>query len=279
VALQQWAERDFDGAAAWLGTTDERSRNRFSPAFVEAWAQKDPGSALTWCQENLTDSSLVQAVGGALRGAATKDIVAAAALVTAMDPSPARTEAAVTVAHKWFPGLSAGNPVNPEAIAWLSSLDPDSLKRVMDDVNWGWASSDPKSMAAFLATADPEKIPGGSYSLLARLMVQQSPLETMNWASHLSDTVGLSAGAAGFAEWRTSQPDAATQWLNALPAGDPRRQPYFQKAIQNLVYHPQAPEQLAAMTEADRAIARNVIEGMGLPADRRTALLNALGKN
>lgn len=101
--------------------------------------------------KNLSGSSLAQAVGGVLKGAAEKDIAGAAALVTGMDPLAARAEAAVAVARKWFPEMSSGEAAKPEAVAWLAGLDPTSVKRVLDEcaVQWGWACSDPKSMAAF----------------------------------------------------------------------------------------------------------------------------------
>lgn len=52
--------------------------------------------------------------------------------------------------------------------------------------------------------------------------------------------------------------------------------PYFETAIRELVYHPQAAEQLEAMSAAERAAARRVIEGMNLPAERRAGLREAL---
>jgi len=278
TALKQWAESNLADAAQWLAGTDERTRNRLSPAFVEAWAQKDAGSALTWCDENLTGSSLAQAVGGVSKGAAEKDISGAAALVAAMDPSSARAEAAVAVARKWFPEMSSGEAAKPEAVAWLAGLDPNSIKRVLEEcaVQWGWACSDPKTMAAFLATASPGEIPANVYTTLARQMVRQNPAETLDWASRLPADCGLAAGSAAFAEWRNSQPEAAMQWLNALPPSDARRQPFFESAIRTLAYHPQAAERLATMSPADRTAARSVIETMSLPEPRRTRLLDAL---
>jgi len=67
------------------------------------------------------------------------------------------------------------------------------------------------------------------------------------------------------------------KWLGDLPAEDARRQPFFESAIRALAYHPQAAEQLAAMSPEDRAVARSVIASMSLPTDRRTRLLDVLG--
>ena len=278
AALKQWAEGNLADAAQWLAAADAQTRNRLSPAFVEAWAQKDAAGALAWCDEDLAGSSLAQAVAGVMKGAAEKDVAGAAALVAAMDPSAARSEAAVAVARKWFPEMSSGDAAKPEAVAWLAGLDPNSIRRALQEcaVLWGWASADPKSMAAFLASASPGEIPADVYSTLAREMVRQSPATTLEWASHLPADYGFKAGSAAYAAWWTSQPDTATQWLNALPANDARRQPFFQSAIQTLAYHPQAVEQLAALSPADRTAARSVIEPMSLPEPRRATLLKAL---
>jgi len=54
------------------------------------------------------------------------------------------------------------------------------------------------------------------------------------------------------------------QWLRELPSTDARRRPFFQNAVRSLAYDPQAAEQFAAMTAADRAAARSVIETMSL---------------
>ena len=276
AVLQQWAAKDPGQTADWLAAADTQTRNRLSPAFVESWAKKDAPSALSWCQENLSGSRLAQAVGGVLKGAGEKDVAAAAALVSQMEPSSARSEGAIEVARKWFPQLSSAEPIKPETIAWLGGLDAESRRRVLEVVTWNWATSDPRSMGTFLAGLSREEIPDYTESVLARQMVRKNPAETLEWANGLPGPRALSAGSSAFAEWQSAQPDAAMAWLNALPTGDPRRQPFFQSAIQMLVYHPQATAQLAAMTDNDRAAAKQVIQSLSIPEDRRAQLLAAL---
>lgn len=278
TVLKAWSDRNLNDAADWIASTDEQTRNRFGSAFVEVWAKQDASSALNWCQENLTGSSLSQAVGQVLQGAAQKDVAGAAGLVAAMEPSAARSEGAVAVAGKWFPGLASGKSVPSEAIAWLASLDNTSIRRVIEKAEWGWATSDPKSMAAFLAAASPEQVPSYADNILAREMARQNPLEALDWAGQLSGRRGSEAGSAAFGEWRSSQPDAAMAWLDQLPSNDPRRDSYFEGAIRTLAYDPRAAEQLAAMRPSERVAARNVIQTMSsLPEDRRTRLLSMLG--
>lgn len=276
AVLKQWASQDLSEAGNWLASADAHTRNRLGPTFVEAWAKQDAQGALTWCEENLAGSSLAQAVAGVMKGAAARNVGGAAKLVAAMEPSPARAEAAVEVAQKWFPGYSSDKPVKPATLAWLASLDADSAKRVLDEIHWRWAESDPKSLADFLASSSSQVAPTHIYSALARQMARKNPAEALEWASGLSADRALSAGSEAFSEWRFSQPEAAMKWLNALPSADTRRQPFLESAIRFLAYDTQAAEQLAQLPAAERATARGVIATMTLPEERRARLLDLL---
>ena len=275
-AMKEWAERNLKEAGEWLVNADAPTRNRLSASFVEVWAKQDVAEALTWCAENLSGSSLAQAVGGVLKGAATKDVAGAAAVVASLDPSPARAEAAVAVAKKWFPESFSGKPIKPEAVAWLATLDGDSVKKVLTEITWSWSAVDAKSMAVFLEGVKPEHIPSYAYSVVARELARKNPANALEWAARLDGDGALSAGGEAFAEWRSSQPEAATGWLDKLPENDKRREAFFKSAIQSLAWHPQAAEQLASMSLTDRTAARSVLEGMSMPADRRSRLLEAL---
>jgi hypothetical protein len=275
-AVKQWAENNLGEATDWLTSADVATRNRLGATFVEVWAKQDPAEALAWCGENLSGTALNLAVGGVLKGVAAKDVVGAAALVAQMEPSSGRAEAALAVAQKWFPNFSSNKPATPEAIAWLAGLDGDSVKRVLDEVTWSWSTSDAKSMAAFLEGVKEKHVPQYTYSTVARELARKNPADALDWAGRLPGQTALSAGGDAFAEWRNSQPVAAMEWLDKLPTTDKRREVFFKSAIQSLAWQPQAAEQIAAMSPTERATARNVIEQMGLPNDRRERLLGAL---
>ena len=169
----------------------------------------------------------------------------AAALVSEMEASPARAEAAVTVARAWMPGLSSGKKVSPEMMAWLSGLDNESCLRAMTHVVvWDWATSDPKTMAEFILRSSREKVPDFADTVLARQLTRKNPMEALDWAGQLSGDRGVKAGATAFAEWRNTQPESAMNWFNNLAPDDPRRDPFFKSAIETLAWHPQAAEQL-----------------------------------
>jgi hypothetical protein len=276
TALKEWAGNNLNDAADWLANADPHTRARLSPTFVESWAKSDPGAALDWCDANLSGSALAQAVTGVVKGAADKDLANAAALVTSMEPSGARAQAAAIVAKKYFPNLSGDQPTKPEAIAWLSGLDNDSLRSALSEAEWCWATTDPKSMANFLSTKSSEQMPQFACDLVARRLAATDPLGALNWANHLPPDRALGAGADAFTEWRRSQPDAATAWFNGLSSTDPRRMPCLEGTIRMLAWDANYSPQLATLTGDDRATARNVIAGMNLSPTRRSALLDML---
>jgi hypothetical protein len=274
--LQNWAARDLNSASEWLASADPSARNKYSPAFVEAWAKQEAPDALAWCEANLSGSSLANSVGAVFKGAAAKDITSAADLVSGMQPSPARSEAAAAVAERWFPEFGSSTPVSPETLAWLKSLDPDSRNRVVSQLSWKWAESDPKSMADYLLSSDASTLPSHVYSTLAQNMARKNPVDALSWANQLPNGLGPAAGSGAFGEWGRSQPDQAMAWFNDLPANDPRRQPFFDSLIQRLAWDPGAINQLSQVAAIDPSSARKAIEGMSLPDDRRSALLSAI---
>ena len=230
--VKEWAGRNLSQAGDWLAKADPQVQGRLIGSFVEAWAKDDASGALAWCQNNLSGSALIRAVSGVVTGAAEKDLATAGQLVAAMDPSSARVEAAAVVAQRWFENPSSNTAVKPaEALAWLSSLDTESVRRFLDRFQWRWAASEPESMAAFLVSASDEQVPPSADSTLARQMVRNNPLRALEWTASLPADRALSAGSAAFNEWRELQPEAAMTWLNALPSDDPRRRTFLQNAI------------------------------------------------
>ena len=226
--LKNWTGRKSEQAADWLAGADVSTRRRLSPAFVEAWAEKDPNNALAWCEANLTGSSLAQTVGSIVSGVAQKNLPAAAEFVAGMKLSPARAEAAAAVAKYWFPGWRSGKPAPGGALAWLAGLDAASTRRALEQVQWKWSNGDPKSMAEFLATLESDRIPPSADLHVARSLVRQSPQDAFAWASRLPTDRSLAAGREAFAEWSHAQPELAKKWLSDLTPSDPLRKALIQ---------------------------------------------------
>lgn len=274
-ALKVWTDKSLVEASEWLTEVDARTRHRLGPAFVEQWAGKDLANALDWSEANLSGSGLREAIGAAMRGGAEKDLPGAAQLVAQMQPSRIRAEAASAVADKWLPHWSAEDRVvAPEATQWLAGLDRQSVVRVLENTQWWWASSDPESLAGFLAGYGEELTPH-AYNSAVRYLARKNPVEAIDWAGRLPGNARVPVGARAFSEWHTAQFDAAMDWLQQLPAKDPRRKPFFETAVRDMVYDERAGDQLVAMPESYRAAAREIIEREKMPEDRRMKLLEA----
>jgi hypothetical protein len=231
AVLKSWASRNLQEAAHWLVLAKTSTRYRLSPAFVETWAKTDPDGALAWAEANLKGSTFARTVHAVVNGAVLKDLTATAEFVTKMKPSPARAEAAVAVAKNWFPTWRSGKPVPAAAIAWMSGLDTLSTRRALEYVQWKWSNGDPKSMADFLAAMESDKVPPSADLHLARALVRRNPAEAFVWTSRLPSERAVAAGREAFAEWRRSQPELASKWLNDLPISDPRRDLFLKNEI------------------------------------------------
>lgn len=277
AALEAWASRDLNAASQWLSAAGPSVQNKLSPGFVEAWAKQDPASALAWCQSNMSGSALIQSVSSLFKGAADKDVRAAADLVLGMDPSPARAEAAAVVAGRWFPSFGGNEKsVPPDTMTWLNNLDSEAVARAVNAVQWQWADSDPSSMAAFLQSTNTAEISSFAFSNLARNMARSNPTEALDWANQLPEGRGITAGCAAFGEWGRSQPDVAMQWWSALPANDPRRQPFLQGLLSQLAWDTQANSQFAQIAANDPEAARKALANINLDAVRRDTLLSLI---
>lgn len=275
--VREWAARDLPKAAAWLAAADPSARGRISGPMVEIWAKADTAGAMDWIRQNLSGSSQDEAIGSVLKGAADKDVASAAELVNSMDASTGRAKAAVSVAKKWFPGFDSGKTASPEAVAWLSSLDPASIKHVVEQIQWQWAGSDPKSLCDFLLTSAGQNAPPYAFSGTAREMARKNPEEALNWATSLTGDHQTEAISNVFNEWQGTQPAAVMEWLRKLPASDPRRESYYLATINN--YFPGGPEAAVAakaLAAGNTTAAREVVQKLSMPEEMRQQLMARL---
>jgi hypothetical protein len=269
AALTEWAQTNLDDASKWLAASDSRTQARLSPAFVKAWATQDAPAALAWSQANLTGTALNESVGAVMSGASETAPTTAAELVLAMTPSRAKAGAASAVAKKLFPQSSSYSPVTPETLQWLGQLDAESFNRVLKDQWWIWSQRDIKGLAAFLDETRSKTISPDLSTQVARSFAREDPVKALEWTTRLPQQDTLAVGAEAFSEWQGYQSEAAMNWLHKLPEQDPRRDKYFQRALQELAWTPQASDRLAAFSEADRAKAHKFLGNISLTAEQR----------
>jgi hypothetical protein len=274
--VKEWANADLAGAAGWLTEADQKTRNRLSGQLVEIWARTDTAAAMDWVEENLSGSSLDEAVGSVLKGVAEKSVTDAAALVAGMDASQARARAALAVARKWFPDYNSHKPADPAAVAWLSALDPVSMKHVIEQMQWQWGNADPRGFADFLTSPAGASAPAYAFESAAREMARQNPQQAFDWAAKLPADYRLQAGASVFREWQNSQPAAAMEWIHKLPADDPRRDYCFSVIAREYVHTGPEADQFAKALASGGTAARNAVQNLSLPDDVKQRIADRL---
>lgn len=275
--LRAWATADLAKAAAWLAAADPKVRNRLASPMLEVWAKADTNTAMDWIQENLTGNGRDEAVASVLKGAAETSVANAAGIVTGMDSSTARAKAAASVARKWWPGYDASKPVPPEAVAWLSSLDPASIKHVVGQIQWQWGGSDPKGLAEFLTSPAGQHAPEYAFPNVAREMAQKNPQDAIAWAARLPEGQRDSAALIAFMTWQQAQAPAAMKWLRQLPPEDPRREAWHYALVGQYVSDPGVASSISkSLASGNTAAAQKALQAVSIPDDHRAKLLNGL---
>lgn len=277
AAMKSWAESDLQKAGEWLAGAEDSARDKLSAPLLEAWAKNDPAHALMWCEENLEGTGLKEGARGVLKGAAEKDVSMAARLVLAMEPSSARAEGAVSVAEKWLPDSFSGKKVPTETIDWLRELDAVSRRQVLRELHWKWAAADAESLAEVLLKLEDPAIAGEVYGSVVNHLARSSPVETIEWSGKLPEETREEAMSTAFNAWRRYQPQPAMEWLDQLAANDPRKEPLFERAVQEMArFEREAAEQLRSLPPHWRKAAREILETMPLENKKRANLLAAL---
>jgi len=278
--LAEWAGRDLEAASEWLGEQSAGLQAELSPIIVGAWGKDDAEGALAWCEENLTGHRLLTSVTKLAKGAAAEDAASAGELVSAMDSSPVRTQAAIAVAEEWFPQSWPSNQtIEPAAIEWLRNLgDPELQGEVLEKVSWGWSTQDLNGLLAFLNEPHASRAPDSVFHTAVRILARSDPRRALEWAADLPVERVEPISATAFSQWTRHQPGAAAQWVTQLPANDSRRGSLLRSYVTASLHLPQqaAAEHMAHLSVSDRALARETIRSAAMEGEKRQSLLRLL---
>jgi hypothetical protein len=193
-----------------------------------------------------------------------------------MDESQARANAALSVARRWFPDYNKQTPADPAAVAWLSALDPASVKHVVESLQWQWGNTDPKGFAEFLTSPAGAHVSPHAYHSAAREMARRNPQQAFDWAAKLPAEHRIEAGANVFREWQNSQPAAAMEWIRKLPADDPMRDYCFSVIAREYVHTGPEADQFAKALSSGGAAARGALQKLSLPDDVKQRIADRL---
>jgi hypothetical protein len=185
----QLAKAEPARAQAWFnGTPPSAEREKAGAEIVKVMAQKDPGAALTWLQDNLEGGRTAgfAYIAEALAG---QGVDSARTLLEAMPPGTARDGVVRVIARHW-----AGRDFKP-AIAWVLSLPPDDPGRqqAMIELGTQWPHKDLAGAAAYLKSQNSRQTEEIMMPNVTRQFLDKDPAGGFAWADSLPDQVRSAA--------------------------------------------------------------------------------------
>jgi hypothetical protein len=106
----------------------------------------------------------------------------------------------------------------------------------------------------------------------------RNPNEAMKWANTLPEDRRSSAKNSVLSSWISVRPEGAVEYARNLPSGAERDQA-IATVTGSIIYQSpkQAGEWYRSLPAADQKKARAIVDGSGMPASRKEALLKELG--
>ncbi len=202
-------------------TTPEETLN-VTTAITDLWATTDPAAAAKWV------GSLPAGPGRAEAAATLATVWAASDIQAAVQWSATIPDAATRQNVIEHLGTTWGAIEPDKALEWLATLPAADAARGTQGALHSWAVTDPEGLGEWLGQS-----PAGPNTDTARLalgdvLTDTDIAQSMDLALGISQPVARDAALARFYhQWRKSDADSATEWLNTqwpqLPASAQQR--------------------------------------------------------
>ncbi len=273
ATIKEWAKRDLNSVISYVTSqTDSLTKARLGLPLMETWARSDPQAALQWAQENLKGEARASSAAAIVRSMAEKDIQSASAFIGGLEPGGVKNQAVSELLNTWLSKERKGD-VAP-AMTWIASLpEADARSQAWQYSAWRLFYSNPDETIAFLKTETGQKTPQQIFDNGARYLAKKNPESAMQWATDLPADRAPGARQTVLETWLGSRPEAATGWVQTLPAGAGRdesiRLVVSRLSDQSL---DRTREWLGSLPAADRNTARAAIGSLPLSPEKREAL-------
>lgn len=279
AVITEWARRDLKAAVAHLAAEpDAAIRGKLGLPIVESWAAQDPQAALLWANENLKGAARNSAAASIVKAMAAKDTGAAAGFIAGLDEGSAKEQSVNQLLRTW---LGRNRPEDATAaFQWIAAMPKGTTRqRALED--WGDQFIDyaPDVVTAFLESPAGAGAPSDMFNLAARYLAQKNPETAMQWAEKAPAARRNAARDGALKEWLANRPDAATEWVRALPPGEARTRNVAATAlILSGMDAAGAGTWLRTLTDADHRAARQGLAANLSLSDKSRAELEALIK-
>ncbi|MGK0188309.1 MAG: hypothetical protein ACI9R3_004101, partial [Verrucomicrobiales bacterium] len=223
-AIQQWAQNDGPGAAAYaLGIADEKLQKSAVSSLMGRWGRSDPTAAKDWAISNLkgnaraeSPSSLIQNVAGNDYTMALDLYAETTASLTDEEINKSFGNVARNIAKAWSQYDGAG------AAEWVMNLpEGDQRKNSVQSVVGSWSRSDPVAASEFVGTLPNGGERDSAVESLVRNVQQSDPESAFIWAESIGDENKRKDVLRNAAmQWKEIDADAAFQAVGNADISD-----------------------------------------------------------
>ena len=221
--LRSWASKDPKAAADHISKNmlkeggDDWTMRRTAASVASEWAKQDTNAALAWAN-GLPDGVKGDALSNIIEQITTEDPLKAAEVAMGFEGEQ-QERSLRTIADQW----SRSEP--QEALKWAEALTGEGRVGVMEEALENLVRKDAESAVAYL-----DKMEASERDSIMKEVVEQwarngeeATAEAAKWVASQDDGKGkVDATGEVVGQWMRSDPEAASEWLGAQPAGDAR---------------------------------------------------------
>lgn len=215
TVVSEVAKTDPLKAAGMASSMKEDARGEAYESIAKQWAQKDFNEAAAWVA-SLPEGERAAAMSSAIEGLAISNPALAATELTKMTDLEARADAVPMVAKNYAKTDLQGS------MTWLNSLDDEAKRESMREVMPIWASADSAAALNFIQSQTSPEVKDRAAETYIWSNRTTPPAELVNVAGMISDE-GDRNRATGViaARWMQEDKAAATDYINSTDSISP----------------------------------------------------------
>ena len=210
----QWGKVDSKTAFAELDKQDGRMSMMGKPIILAGLASKDPAAAQAWlaAQKDLPGKEFyAQAI---INGLAKSDVSAALAYASKQEKAEDRARSAQTIADEKIKSGVDG------AAAWAATLtDPDMKRGAMQTIANQMARTDVTKAAEYVKQFANDPTASGAIEDVVQRMARQDPQAGLRFAGEIAGPNQAVAYRQSIQAWTRNDSEAASKYVNQMPAG------------------------------------------------------------
>ena len=210
----QWGTVDSKTAFAELDKQDGRMGMMGKPIILAGLASKDPAAAQAWLAEQKDLPGKEFYTQSIINGLAKSDLNAAVDYAAKQEKAEDRARSAQTIAEEKIKGGV------DSAAAWAATLtDPDMKRGAMQTIASQMARNNINKAAEYVKQFANDPAASGAIEDVAGRMARENPQAGLKFAEGLAGSNQPVAYRQTIQAWTRSDSEAASKYVNQMPAG------------------------------------------------------------